>query len=440
MKYFFAAALLLSASFAFSQKPEEVLATSTGATYTAQSLSAEGRKIYENRDKIIAETRTRLLSEMVAETLLDFEAKAQNRTAEQLLTAERAKAAVATAAQIQAFYDENRSSLANKTFDEVRGQIAEYLRREAEQKAVDDYVGGLQTKYKMVIGKDVNAFGLKPTETLATIGTRAITVQQFENRNKFALYDLRAEIYDELRSDLESSIFSTLAAEEAKSRNLDISTFIGTEITDKLREYTDDERAGLERALLDRLYAKYNVEILLKEPEPLVQSISADDDPIIGNGSAPVTVVMFADYQCPACAKTHPVLKKVLAEFRDKVRLVVRDFPLQKIHPNAFPAALAANAARAQGKFAEYIEVLYRNQDALDRASLIKYAAGLGLNTRKFELDLNDEKAAAEIRKDIADGTSYGATGTPTVFVNGVKVRRLAADGFRAAIERALKK
>lgn len=440
MKYFLAAAFLLSASFAFSQKPEAILATSTGATYTVQSLSAEGRKIYENRDRIIAETRTRLLSEMVAETLLDLEARAQNRTVEQLLTAARIKAAAPTTAQIQAFYDENRASLANKTFDEVRGQIAEYLRREAEQKALNDYVQSLQAKYKVVIGKDVNAVGLNPSETLVTIGTRAISVQQFEDKNKLALYDLRAEIYDELSTDLESSIFSTLAAEEAKSRNIDISTFIGTEITDKLREYTDEERARLERALLDRLYAKYNVKILLKEPEPLVQDISADDDPIIGNSSAPVTVVMFSDYQCPACAKTHPVLKKVLAEFGDKVRLVVRDFPLQKIHPNAFPAALAANAARAQGKFAEYIEVLYRNQEALDRSSLIKYAAGLGLNTRKFELDLSDEKAATEIRKDIADGTSYGATGTPTIFVNGVKVRRFSADGFRSAIERALKK
>lgn len=440
MKYLFAAVLFLSSTLTFSQKPDEVLATSSAASYTAQSLSAEGRKIFENRDKIVAETRARLLSEMVAQALFDLEAKAQNKTAEQLLTAERAKAAAPTTAQVQAFYNENRTSLANKTFDEVRGQIEDYLRREAEQKAVNTYIQGLQAKYKVVIGKDVNAFGLKPNETLATIATKAITVQEFEDKNKLELYDVRAEIYDELSADLESSIFSALAAEEAKSRGIDISTFIGSEITDKLREYTDEERAGLERALLNRLYAKYKVKILLKEPEPLVQNISIDDDPVIGSNAAPVTVVMFTDYQCPACSKTHPVLKKVLAEFGDKVRLVLRDFPLQNLHANAFQAALAANAARAQGKFADYIEVLYRNQDALDRTSLVKYAADLGLNTKKFELDLSDEKAAAEIRKDIADGTSYGAKGTPTIFVNGVKVRRISADGFRTAVERSLKK
>jgi protein-disulfide isomerase len=440
MKFIFAAALFLSCAYTFAQKPDEILATSNVANYTVQSLSAEGRKIYENRDKLLADARTRLLSEMIAETLIDFEAKAQGRTVEQLLTAERSKAAAPTQSQLQAFYDENRSSLANKTFDEVRDKIAEYLRAEAEQKAVETYVQGLQAKYKFAAGKDVNAFGLKPTEMLVTVGTKAITVQEFEDKNKFALYDARAEIYDEVRSDLESSIFSALAAEEAKTRGTDLSSLIGTEITDKLREYTDEERAGLERAFLNRLYTKYSVKFLLKEPEPLVQNVSIDDDPVLGSTAAPVTVVMFTDYQCPACSKTHPVLKKVVAEFGDKVRLVLRDFPLQKIHPNSFQAAIAANAARAQGKFAEYIEVLYRNQDALDRASLVKYAADLGLNTKKFELDLSDEKLAAEIRKDIADGTSYGASGTPTIFVNGVKVRRISADGFRTAIERALKK
>jgi protein-disulfide isomerase len=136
----------------------------------------------------------------------------------------------------------------------------------------------------------------------------------------------------------------------------------------------------------------------------------------------------------------HPILKKVLSEYADKVRFVVRDFPLTNIHENAFSAALAANAAHRQGKFFEYAEILYKNQNRLDRESLIRYAAELGLNAKQFELDLSGAQIADEIRKDRADGEKYGVSSTPTVYVNGVKVRRMSASGFREAIEKALKK
>jgi protein-disulfide isomerase len=134
------------------------------------------------------------------------------------------------------------------------------------------------------------------------------------------------------------------------------------------------------------------------------------------------------------------VLKQTLAEYGDKIRFVVRDFPLENIHENAFQAALAANAARAQGKFFEYSEILYRNQDALDRASLVKYATELGLNAKQFELDFSDARTQAEVRKDQADGRSYGIGGTPAIFVNGIKVQRLSSQAFRRAIDRALSK
>jgi len=149
--------------------------------------------------------------------------------------------------------------------------------------------------------------------------------------------------------------------------------------------------------------------------------------------------VMFADFQCSACSATEPVLKKVLAEYPGKIRYVMRDFPLETIHANAFNAALAAYAAEQQGKFFEYGDILFTHQDALEVESLKKYAAKVGLNVQQFTVDFNSEKAKAEVRHDIADGTSYGISGTPTIFVNGVKVRRLSADDFREAIDNALK-
>ena len=133
-------------------------------------------------------------------------------------------------------------------------------------------------------------------------------------------------------------------------------------------------------------------------------------------------------------------MKKVLAEYADKIRFVVRDFPLVQIHENAFQSAIAAGAANAQGKFYEYAEVLYKNQNALDAVSLKKYAADLGLNLKQFEADLANSKIADEVRKDIEDGKRYGLSSTPTIFVNGVKVRQLSPQSFRKAIDKALKK
>jgi protein-disulfide isomerase len=178
---------------------------------------------------------------------------------------------------------------------------------------------------------------------------------------------------------------------------------------------------------------------LLKDPQPVAQNISTERSPSKGKTDAPITVVMFSDVQCSHCAAAHSVLQKVMAEYGDKIRFVVRNYPLESIHENAFRAALAANAAHAQGKFFEYIEILYNNQNNLDEVSLKKYAAQVGLNQKQFDLDLGSEKLAAVVRQDLKDGTSYGVAATPTVFVNGVKVRANSAQGFRRAIERALK-
>ncbi len=119
---------------------------------------------------------------------------------------------------------------------------------------------------------------------------------------------------------------------------------------------------------------------------------------------------------------------------------MVRDYPLTQAHKNAFKAAEAANAAFAQGKFFEYAEVLYNNQDSLDIVNLKRFADELGLNKTKFNADLDSGKFAAEIKKDMADGDEYGLGSTPTIFINGIKVRSLSAQAFKREIERALKK
>ena len=440
MKFLAICSILLIALQSFAQKPDPVIATATGKTYTAASLSPEARKIYENQDKILEKRRTRLLNEMIAASLLDLEAKARNTTPGNMLAQEEAKVADPPAEQIQSVYDANRDALGGRPLSEVRGEIIKHLRRDSEEKAIEAFVQALQGKHKIVRGKDVNSPNLKPSDSLASVGTQTITVQQFEQINRIELGDIHGEIYEELRSDLSASILSSLLTVEAASRNMDASSLLAVEVTDKLRLYTENERAEVESALKKRLFAKYNVKILLPEPEWIVHAISSDGDPVLGKSTGTVTVTMFTDFQCPACAATHPALKRVAAEYGDKVKIVVRDFPLESIHPNAFQAALAANAAFRQGKFAEYIEKLYAAQDNLDKDSLFRYAAELGLDAKQFALDFSDEKAAAEVREDIAEGRKLGVGGTPSIFVNGIKVHRSSAESFRDAIDRELKK
>ena len=430
--------LLFLAAAAWPQNPDEVLATAKGLTFTASSLSEQIRKAYTERHAAVAAERSRLFSEVVTETLLDAEARAQGTTRKTLVAAASAGITDPSAAAIKTIYDANRQAFGDRNIEQARPQIIAFLRGNAEQKAIDGLVEKLKTKHKFVSGKDINATALKPADIVFSVAGKPFTAGEFNNKFKAHLYDVEAEIALYAIHELDAVIFSTLIAQEAKSRNIEPGDLIATEITNKLRDFTPEERAGIENALKKRLYEKYAVKITLREPEPVAHDVSADDDPVFGKPAAPVTVVMFSDFQCSACAATHPVLKNVLGAFPDKAKLVVRDFPLESIHENAFRAALAANAAQQQGKYFEFIDLLYQNQDRLDDASLKGFAAQLGLNPKQFELDFSSEKTAAEVRKDIADGVRHGTRGTPTIFINGVRVHHLSTDGLRGGIERAL--
>lgn len=438
----FSAFLLLFLSFSiFGQKPDEILAIADNQNFTSKDLAPEVRAAFENLPKTLIEVRKALLEQQIANVLLETEAAARKVTVEKLIETQiAAKIPAPTEAQIQAVYDANRAAIGNKTLTEVRPQIIAFLKREPEQKALLAYISALKAKYKTIYDKDINLNGLKTTDILAIVNGKTITAGDFTEKNKMRLYELEAGVFDQTKANLEETVWSALINAEAKKLGIAPGDLIASEITDKMREFTAVEREKLETALRDRLYQKYNAKILLKEPAPLVQNVSIENQPSRGKTDAPVTVVMFADFQCPACSGMHPVLQRVLAEYKDKIRFVVRDFPLMQIHENAYRAALAANAANAQGKFFEYAEILYKNQDKLDEESLKKYAAEAGLNTKQFELDLKSEKFASDVKKDLDDGKNYGITATPTIFVNGVKIRVLSAEAFRAAIEKALKK
>jgi len=146
------------------------------------------------------------------------------------------------------------------------------------------------------------------------------------------------------------------------------------------------------------------------------------DSPALGAATAPVTLVEFSDYQCPFC-KRHAttVMPDIIKEFVDtgKVRIVMREFPIENLHKDAKGAALAALCTREQGKYWQMHDVLFANQKALLPDDLKNYAATLGMDTVAFNRCLDEGKYAKQVAASIAEGQKLGISGTPS-FVAGL--------------------
>ena len=142
-------------------------------------------------------------------------------------------------------------------------------------------------------------------------------------------------------------------------------------------------------------------------------------DHVLGGAHAPVTIVEYGDFECPNCRQAAPAVKLILEHFRGKVRLVWRHFPLEGVHPHALNAALAAEAAGAQGRFWPMHDALFENQAHLNPNHLRDYARRLELDTARFEADMEEQAYLQRVREQIESGEKSGARGTPTFFVNG---------------------
>jgi protein-disulfide isomerase len=144
-------------------------------------------------------------------------------------------------------------------------------------------------------------------------------------------------------------------------------------------------------------------------------------DHMIGSKTAPLQLVEYGDYQCPSCGDSFLAVNKVLRQMAKSVVFVFRNFPLTDIHPDAFDAALAAEAAELQNKFWEMYDQLYQNQDQLSGYQLFAYAKGIGLDMVRFEQDIQSQALASKIEADIESGVKSGVSGTPSFYVNGEK-------------------
>lgn len=155
-------------------------------------------------------------------------------------------------------------------------------------------------------------------------------------------------------------------------------------------------------------------------PEKLAK-LSAGDVSAFGPADAKVTLVEFSDFQCPFCSRAADTVHKIREKYGDKVHFVFRQFPLS-FHQNAHVAAEASLAARAQGKFWEFHDKLFSDQQKLDRASLEAHAKDLGLNLAAFKKALDDKTFAATVDAEQKLGEEVGVDGTPTVFLNGARL------------------
>lgn len=171
--------------------------------------------------------------------------------------------------------------------------------------------------------------------------------------------------------------------------------------------------------------------------------VSADDDPFLGDENAPITIIEFSDFQCPYCGKfdedTLPELKEKYID-TGKIKFIYRDYPLE-FHQYAQKAAEASECAHEQDKYWEYHDILFKNQNDLTVDDLKKYAADLKLDTNKFNECLDSSKYKEEVEKDFNDGQSYGVSGTPAFFVNGILISGAQPfSAFEEIIEQELNK
>lgn len=149
--------------------------------------------------------------------------------------------------------------------------------------------------------------------------------------------------------------------------------------------------------------------------------VEAGDNPALGPADAPITLIEFSDYECPFCARWHQqVYQRLMKEYEGKIRFVYRDFPLENIHPNAVPAAIAAHCAGEQGAYFPFHDALFSYELGLNREAYLTYAERLGLDVTAFQTCLDEARYAEKVRDNLNYGLSLGVSSTPTFFVNGL--------------------
>ncbi|HCC05784.1 TPA: disulfide bond formation protein DsbA [Candidatus Nomurabacteria bacterium] len=198
-------------------------------------------------------------------------------------------------------------------------------------------------------------------------------------------------------------------------------------------------------AIFVALFAYYFYAVSNGQVKDVEEVVITDTDHVRGALDGKVTLVEFADFQCPACGAYEPLIRKVLADNPTTLKIVFRHFPLTQIHQNALIAAKATEAAGVQGKFWEMHDILFDKQKDWSlglnaRDFLVGYAKTLGLDEVKFSADLNSSTIEKKILAEYQEGAKLGVNGTPSFFINGKKIENpQSPEAFNELIKQATK-
>jgi len=450
----------------------EILGVINGVKITKQDLTPETRSRIEQLQKQVVEARARELDLQIDSILLESEAKKRGVTPAQVIKDEViAKVQAPADADAQAFYDKNKSSIQGE-FKDQKNNILEFLRYQRQQELAQKLAERLRAAAQVrIIAKPAAppANNADRARVLAVVNDKQITMGDIESSLRPLIFNVQEQVYALRKQDLELKVNDTLLAQEAQKKGITTRALLDAEVTAKVPPVTDAQAQQFYDQNKDRISGEFaqlkpqiiqyvqeqkeqeatvafatqlrrasTVQINLTAPESPSFTIATDDQPVKGNAKAVVTIVEFTDFECSSCARQHPILDRIVNEFGDRVRLVVRDFPLSQ-HTNARKAAEAAEAAREQGKYWEYAAVLFRNQSALGVDKLRQYASELGLDRARFDASLDSGKFAEKVQRDLMDGHKLGINGTPTIYINGKRVADNSYESVKSAIEATLK-
>lgn len=204
--------------------------------------------------------------------------------------------------------------------------------------------------------------------------------------------------------------------------------------------YWQIKTRGLEAVSLDFSQKFTPGGLAVSAAVPLVADTTTSDDPSFGNPRANLTIVEFADFECPYSKESSSVVRELALKYKNQVNFIYRDFPLDTIHKYARPSAIAAECAAKQGKFWQYHDKLFAASPALDEETLKTAALQVGLDQEIFSECLKRRDIKDEVQTDYEDGLRAGIRGTPTFFVNGVRVEgAIPKNIFEEIIQKSLK-
>jgi protein-disulfide isomerase len=274
-------------------------------------------------------------------------------------------------------------------------------------------------------------------------GTR-LTLAEFESKRPAALFQARNNFVDAEKKAIEEYIDDFLLERQAQKENVTVAQLLEKHVNATIAKDPDDATlrvyyegidtkesfeavrekildhlrqrrlAKAKTAYIDALRSQAKIALHVEPPR---FQISLNNTPVRGVNAAPLTLVEFADYECPYCQQAQPVVEKLEAEFKGKIAFAYKDMPLP-MHGHAQKAAEAAQCAGLQNKYWEYHDLLLKTKD-LEVSQLKAEARQLGLQTAAFDKCLDSGERADAVRATLDEAQSLGLQGTPSFFLNG---------------------